>query len=190
MKYDIIVSDNPWFYNKRNAGTKFGTGANKYPLIKHEELLGLSDLVKGVSADNCALFMWATMPKLKMAIELIDSWGFRYATNAFTWIKLNKDGSPFAGPGNYTSTGPELVLLGIKGSMLPDQKLVNSVIMSQKMRHSQKPEEIQDRIDLMYKGDRKRLEMFARRPRDGWTTVGLDIDGKDIRDSLSDLTLI
>lgn len=45
------------------------------------------------------------------------------------------------------------------------------VILSPRSKHSQKPETVQDRIDLMYP-TQKKLELFARRTRPGWVCTG------------------
>jgi N6-adenosine-specific RNA methylase IME4 len=49
--------------------------------------------------------------------------------------------------------------------------------------HSEKPEEVQDRIEQLCDGPY--LELFARRQRPGWTCLGNEIDGLDIRESLA-----
>lgn len=94
-KYDVLLADPPWKYNSRKAGnerkylpTKFGGGAEKhYALMSDEEILRLAPMVDSLAAENCALFLWATCPRLPLAIEVMKAWGFRYATVVFTWIK-------------------------------------------------------------------------------------------------------
>ena len=50
-------------------------------------------------------------------------------------------------------------------------------------RHSKKPEEMQDRVERLFEGPY--LEIFARRRRPGWTCLGNELDGLDIRESLA-----
>lgn len=52
-----------------------------------------------------------------------------------------------------------------------------------KRKHSEKPEEVQNRIDRMYPKQRK-IELFARRHRPGWTCCGIELSGLDIREEL------
>jgi len=52
-------------------------------------------------------------------------------------------------------------------------------------RHSAKPEEVQDKLEQLYGHDVRRLELFARRKRDGWTCLGNELGGWDIRESLA-----
>jgi N6-adenosine-specific RNA methylase IME4 len=193
-KYQIIAADPAWSYNARAPhkpradGTKkprFGEGAmGHYPTMTNQDILDLGPMVDAISDDNSLLFLWATMPLLPLACEVIEAWGFQFATAAFVWIKMTEAGNPFTSPGYYTASNAEIVLLGAKGSMPPDVRMINSVILAPRGKHSAKPEEMQDRIDRMYPG-RKKLELFARRHRPGWACFGNEIGSKaDLRESL------
>lgn len=46
------------------------------------------------------------------------------------------------------------------------------VVLAPSGRHSAKPEEVQDRIDWMYREDLCKVEFFARRDRPGWLCLG------------------
>ena len=166
--YEIIYTDPPWSYNSRKAGaerkdkTKFGGGAEKhYPLMEDDELLALKPLVESWAASDCALFMWATCPRLDFGIRLIEHWGFRYCTVAFAWVKTTRDGGLISNPGFYTASNIELVLLGVRGSMRPDQPMIQQVVMAPRGEHSRKPDEVRYRIEQMYP-DARRMEMFCR----------------------------
>jgi len=87
----------------------------------------------------------------------------------------------------------ELCLIGTRGkvSKLLKNKSQRSVFVGPALPiHSEKPEELQDRLEKMYPGV-KSLEMFSRRLRPGWTCVGLELPGpnkgEDIRDSIKRL---
>lgn len=72
------------------------------------EICDMKDTIKKLADKNCALLMWATMPCLPDAIKVIESWGFKYKTCAFTWVKTKKDGQPLAGMGSYTKSNAEI----------------------------------------------------------------------------------
>ena len=55
-------------------------------------------------------------------------------------------------------------------------------VIAPNLRHSQKPDAIHDRIEALLDGPY--LELFARRERPGWTCLGNELDGLDIRESL------
>lgn len=85
----------------------------------------------------------------------------------------------------------EVVLLGVKGS--PYKGLKNksqrSIALDVNLKHSVKPESLQDRLELMFPNSKK-LELFARRVRPDWTCVGLECPsslGEDIHDSIERL---
>lgn len=180
-KYQVIYADPPWWYNERGAGSKFGSGASKYKRMKYSELAALRPLIDHYAAQNCVMFMWITGPRMDQATRLMAEWGFRWATGfAFAWIKMSRDGLPLSGPGYYTGSNIETVALGVRGSMPPLEKLVPSVVQSQRRgEHSTKPEEVANRIERMYP-EANKIELFARRTRPGWDCMGLDL-GQELR---------
>jgi N6-adenosine-specific RNA methylase IME4 len=182
----VISADPPWPYAPRRNPAKFGRGAaGRYGLMSAEELIGLGPLVKSIieQEDDAALFMWAVAPKLPLALQVIDAWGFWYTTEAFVWVKTTKDGGYHRRCGYYTASNTEPVLLGVRGRMRPDVRLISQIIAAPPGKHSAKPEEMQDRIELMYP-DAKKIELFARRVRPGWICLGNEITGRDIREDL------
>lgn len=67
-----------------------------------------------------------------------------------------------------------------------ENKSQRSVSFAENLKHSAKPEHLQDSLELMFP-NQNYLELFARRARPGWTCLGNEIDGKDIRDALQEL---
>lgn len=181
--YQVILSDPAWWYNSRKTGgerkdkTKFGGGAQKhYELIPDPKMRELHERIGLIADKNCAMFMWATMPRLDFALECMALAGFKYRTTAFVWHKVNKNkNSLFYGPGFYTASNTEVVLLGIKGRMSPAQKMMPSVIFTRRGAHSQKPA-LYKRIDLLYP-DCKKIELFARRAVPNWECWGIEAPG-------------
>lgn len=179
--YQIIYADCPWIYNARNnKNTKFGLGMHRYSGMSLDKLCSylIDNDIK--VADNAALFLWATCPKLYTpktpsvgyAGKVMESWGFRYATVGFTWAKTYpKKGTYFFGPGYYTASNVELCLLGIRGKMKPIDNTISQLVVSPISRHSEKPAEIHDLIVRLF-GDLPRIELFARRYVDGWDATG------------------
>ncbi len=84
----------------------------------------------------------------------------------------------------------EICLIGINSTKIYkslQNKSQRSVSFGENLRHSAKPEHLQDSLELMFPRAQK-LEMFARRERDDWATVGNEVcAGEDIRDSLQKL---
>ena len=82
----------------------------------------------------------------------------------------------------------EICLIGTRGKILSQlaNKSQRSVSFAENLRHSAKPDDLQESLETMFPKSRK-LELFARRLRPGWTCLGNEIDGKDIYDALADL---
>lgn len=93
------------------------------------------------------------------------------------------------GMGRLFRQSHEICLVGISDNRIY-KKLKNksqrSVIFAENLRHSAKPDDLQDSLEAMFPKAHK-LEMFARRVKAGWTCLGDEIDGKDIRDALAEL---
>ncbi|PHR55952.1 MAG: DNA methyltransferase [Robiginitomaculum sp.] len=167
-KYKIIYCDPPWQYNDKSLNR--GGAERHYKTTANNELCNID--VQSVCDDDCIIFMWATFPKIKEALELMGLWGFEYKTNAFTWVKKNKiKDSWFCGMGRWTRSNAEICLLGVKGKPKRIGIGVHSVIDAKIMKHSTKPQEARDKI-LELMGDLPRLEMFARDSADGWDVFG------------------
>lgn len=92
------------------------------------------------------------------------------------------------GMGRLFRQSHEICLVGTLGK--PYSQLANksqrSVCLAENLRHSSKPDDLQESLEAMFPKARK-LELFARRLRPGWTCLGNEIDGKDIYDALADL---
>ena len=183
QKFNIILADPPWFYNDRKLfrrdnpekKNKFGMGAcNHYATMKPEEIYDLP--VKRIADKNCYCFMWCTMPNLEIGMKALYFWGFRYVTTPFVWVKTNSVSvSLYAGPGNYTMSNAEVVLLGRIGKTLKrEHRDVRSVIMAPRREHSRKPTEIKDRVVHLL-GDIPRVELFSCEETEGWVCVGNQI---------------
>lgn len=172
-KYNIIYADPPWSYKDKALAGNRGAGC-KYPVMSLEDICKLP--VKELAADDCVLFMWVTMPKLNEAFDVINAWGFKYKTCAFTWVKQNKKSdSLFWGMGRWTRANAEICLLATKGKPKRVSAGVHSVIISHIERHSKKPAEVRDRIVELMGADLQKIELFARETADGWDCFGNEV---------------
>jgi len=178
-KYKIIYADPPWEY-KKSGGIKSARGLAKkfYPTMELDEIKNLP--VNEITDKDCYLFLWCTAPTMPEAIEVLKSWGFVFYTIAFTWIKTNpKSNSLFWGMGNATRSNPEFVLLGRKGKLERIDRGIHSVVMSSINEHSEKPDEVRQKIIRLY-GDLPRIELFARSKIHGWDVWGNDSRLQDL----------
>ena len=171
-KYQIIYADPPWTYaDKKNNDPKMG--GITYPTMSLEDIKNLP--VQNISHKNCALALWATMPLLKEAIEVIEAWGFKYITCLFNWVKLNPKGiGIYSGLGHWVNGNAELCLFGKKGSPARMVKNVKQIQMWPRTRHSAKPPQIRNEIVRLF-GDLPRIELFARERAENWDVWGNEV---------------
>lgn len=161
-KYRVIYADPPWNYGDKRDGRTTGA-EDHYPSMTIEELCEMP--VKDITEDDAVLFLWVTSPLLEECFPIIRAWGFKYKTS-FVWDKIKHN------MGHYNSVRHELLLVCTKGSCKPDNvKLYDSVQSIEKTDHSRKPEEFRAIIDDIYTYGNK-IELFARKPVDGWEAWG------------------
>ena len=187
MKFNIIYADPPWSYKVWSEDKKAAQGCAKryYSTMSIEDICSLP--IGAISDKDCKLFLWATPPCLPEAISVMKSWGFEYKTIAFCWVKTNpKSGTPFFGIGHWTASNCELVLAGMKkgGQLNRQDRSISQVVLYPREGHSKKPDIIREYIVRLC-GDIPRIELFARQSTKGWMAVGYDLDGLDIKESLS-----
>ena len=178
-KYQIIYADPPWEYSF--SGTRNQAKPDDYSTLNKQELCQID--IKSLAADNSILLMWVIFPHLDWAFDVMQAWGFRYITNAFTWIKENRTGyGLFWGMGHYTRSNAELCLLGKRGDGLPVvDHGVHSVITTPISKHSKKPPVIKNHIEAMF-GAVTRVELLARKEPElfnsfeGWDVWGNEVE--------------
>lgn len=173
--YDIVQIDPPWPYY--GATDKDAAAAKHYTLQSADWINQLD--VKGLfRSKQGAAFVWATGPKLDLAIDAIRSWGLHYRGVAFVWVKTRQDGQIMGASGvPPTATKPktEFVLLATTrkaGRPFPLlSSKVDQVVLAPRTVHSEKPLAVYDRIVELY-GDRPRIDVFSRREIAGWDRWG------------------
>ena len=160
--YGVIYADPPWKFETRSENGMDRSADNHYPTMSMFDMLTLDV----PAADDCVMFMWATVPMMPEALDLLDSWGFEYKSH-IVWIKDR------IGTGYWTRNKHELLLIGTKGKV-PAPAMGSqppSVIELPLGKHSEKPELFVDMIMTLYPTTPK-LEMFARIGRVGWDVIG------------------
>jgi N6-adenosine-specific RNA methylase IME4 len=174
-KYKTIVIDPPWKYGSWGKGSKKALykGAKTsipmpYSTMSIDEIKDLP--IKNLASENCELYIWTTQKYLPYTFEIIRHWGFKYC-QTITWCK-----KPMGkGQGGIFCPTNEFLILSRLGKM-PKVERIDSTWFQVKRqnKHSKKPEFFQDLIELV--SEPNRLEMFARRERDGWDVFGNEVN--------------
>ena len=166
-KYKIIYADCPWEY--KDNGCSGGTKAH-YQGMPLDEIMKLP--VDSISDDNSVLFIWGTWALLPECLKVIESWGFKYKSKAFVWIKTNNNGYHF-GLGKWSRSNSEFCLLATKGKPQRKSTKVSELITAPITKHSRKPDVARRKI-IQLMGELPRIELFARTKIHGWDTFGDD----------------
>jgi N6-adenosine-specific RNA methylase IME4 len=133
MRDRVVLFDCPWPANDRREfrrdnptkKLKFGFGAKSF----YERAYGMGDMtiqslvdlgpgIRGICDPDAYLFQWATWPMIKEAIFVMEGWGFDYVTCFATWVKIYPSaGTHFQGPGRYSFSNTENLLIGKLGKL-------------------------------------------------------------------------
>ena len=178
-KYACVVADPPWAYENRalpRRGTKLNSdgvarrttqtasAANRvYPTMPTEDICAL----EVPAADAAHLYLWVTNSHLigGDGFRVCRAWGFE-PKQLITWVKTG--GS--LGLGNYFRNCTEHVVFATRGSLPVMRRNMQNILHSPRGEHSEKPDGLLWMAEQMTPGPR--LEMFARRRRDGWDVWG------------------
>jgi len=167
-KYGVIYADPEWQFEPYSLETGMDRSAdNHYPTsdlatIKARE-------VEAIAADDCVLFLWATVPMLEQALDVMDAWGFEYKSH-FVWKKDR------IGTGYWSRNKHEILLIGTRGNIpapaMGDQW--DSVIDAPVGEHSAKPEVFLSLVERYFPSLPK-VELNCRGvPRPTWDGWGLE----------------
>lgn len=181
-KYKTIVADPPWQYGKWGAASDSPTARKKFPNGQWERKFDMPynqmtvNEIKAMPvyemADNdCDLYLWTTQKYLPDAFDVFRAWGFKYC-QTLTWCKAPRG----TGQGGLFCPTTEFLVLGRKGRMPTGKTRKDSTWWQVKRttKHSQKPEFFQNMIEEQ--SDGPRVELFARRSREGWDAWGNEVE--------------
>jgi len=134
---------------------------------------------------------WIKKSVLKHPQVMYDKYAYDRAIKAIIESMNNIDlaGELAFGMGRLFRQTHEICLIGTSGKLIYKQlanKSQRSVSFAENLKHSAKPEHLQDSLEIMFPSANK-LELFARRVRPNWECLGNEIDGLDIRDALDKL---
>jgi N6-adenosine-specific RNA methylase IME4 len=136
--------------------------------VEQISALPISDLAH---PDGAHLYLWTTNGFLPAAFDVLTAWGFCYSTT-LVWAKTPMGG----GLGGAFGISTEYVLYARRGRVQAADRVRGTWFNWKrpydergKPMHSAKPPEfyVAERVSLA-----PRLEMFARRARDGWDVWG------------------
>jgi N6-adenosine-specific RNA methylase IME4 len=188
--FGLIMADPLWSYEMRSEKGYAKAPEAQYATMPLAEIMGLP--VETLAAKDCLLWLWALNPQLPQALAVMAAWGFTYKT-AGTWVKRTIHGKHAFGTGYILRSSNEPFLIGTRGQPKTTRATRSTVatyddgfhsaddggdwprgsitIEGLARGHSVKPKEAYAACEALMPGAR-RLELFSRTDRDGWTTWG------------------
>lgn len=168
-RYGVIVADPEWRFEPYSRETGMDRAADNHYPTSITELIAARP-VDEIAADDCVLFLWATVPMLRDALRVMESWGFEYKSHAI-WDKVH------IGTGYWFRNRHELLLVGTKGDVpapaMGDQ--FASVFTIARKEHSAKPEQFLEFIE-QYFPTLPKIELNRRgAARAGWDAWGNEL---------------
>ena len=168
IEFEVVYADPPWRYYFSKSDSR--EIENQYPTMTVDEICAL----KIPSAKNSVLYLWATAPKLREALQVMAAWGFEYKSHGI-WDK------EIIGMGYWFRGQHELLLVGTKGKFSPPPQplRIGSVIRERRSKHSKKPDAVRDLIASWFP-DKSRVELFARQETVGWSVWGNEVKSGEL----------
>ena len=153
--YGVIVSDPEWKDEVWSEETGMDrAAANHYP-VSPEDVIRSRPVGK-LAAKDCVLWMWTTNQHLRIALGVMEAWGFEYKSN-YVWVK---DG---ISTGRWNRSRHEILLIGTRGNPVcpaPGTQW-DSAIMSPRLAHSEKPKCFLEMIEAYFPNTPK-IELNCR----------------------------
>lgn len=168
-KYGVILADPEWRFEPYSRETGMDRAADNHYPTSVTDMIAARE-VSSIAADDCVLFLWATVPMLRDAWKVMEAWGFEYKSHA-VWDKVH------IGTGYWFRNRHELLLVGTKGDIpapaMGDQ--FASVMTIARKEHSAKPEQFLEMIEQYFPNVPK-IELNRRGPpRPGWDAWGNEV---------------
>ncbi|WP_040545408.1 MT-A70 family methyltransferase [Salipiger bermudensis] len=185
--FGLIMVDPPWRFITRSSAGEAKAPQAHYSCMDLDAIARMP--VGEIAARDCLLWLWAINPMLPQALEVLGAWGFTFKT-AGTWVKRTKHGRDAFGTGYLLRSSNEPFLLGTRGAPKVTRSTRSTVasyagaaqtveevgktaitIEAELREHSRKPEEAYSAAEALMPQAR-RIEVFSRSSRPGWSTWG------------------
>lgn len=178
FSFDMMMVDFPWLFE-----TWSPIGKTKKSPEAHYDTMTLDEIkampIGHLASRNAVLWLWGTHPMMPLQLDCIPAWGFQYVTSG-VWVKRTKNGKLGFGTGYRLRSASEPFFLATNGN--PETcRSVRTVIEGPLREHSRKPDEAYREAERLMPHAR-RLDMFGRQTREGWTTWGKEATKFDQQD--------
>jgi N6-adenosine-specific RNA methylase IME4 len=171
--FDLVYADPPMHFQNWSDTRQWRTPT--YWTLPVQTICRLP--VREIVARHATLVVWAYNPLLFEMDKIAAAWGFPdFGGVLFTWVKRTTHDKLEFGQGHTTRKGSEQCLLFTRGNGLRRhdkgvREVFEEAIDAKLGEPHEKPEIFAKRLEQLY-GDVRRIELYARRHRPGWTPWG------------------
>jgi N6-adenosine-specific RNA methylase IME4 len=171
--FDLIYADPPWDFVTYSAKGQGRSPSRHYQTMNFGSICRLP--IEEIAAPDAGLALWVYGPMLPQALVLIERWGFTYKSDLLIWVKTTSTGKLAFGTGYTTRKNAEQMLYATRGRGLKVvDRGVRQSILSERREHSRKPDEAAEALERLF-GPVRRIELFARERRPGWSSWGQEL---------------
>lgn len=171
--FRCIVADPPWKFADKLPGRSRGAERH-YRTLTVEEICRFP--LPYLIAADCVLFLWRVASMQQAALDVARMWGFTVKSELI-WLKKTPSGGRWFGMGRTLRAEHEVCLVATKGRPKVKNHSTRTTFTTDVTgfsarvgRHSEKPDEFYKIVEDLCDGPR--VELFARRQREGWTCLG------------------
>lgn len=161
-KFNTVIIDPPY--------SGFGVERH-YPTMSNDEILDMAPAIKALLGSDAVVWLWVANANILFGHDLLGALGAKYSS-MLTWAKDRK------GRGRPLRSSTEHVLLGLIGKPDVTFRGQGTWLFAPVQDASHKPEEMHTIAERLTPGPY--LELFARRPRPGWSTWGNELIASDV----------
>lgn len=164
-QFGTIVADPPW---EVGAGPGWLTSGKSrlltYPMLTVEEITAL----ELPAAMDAHLYLWTINRYVRDAYDIAEAWGFEPST-LLVWAKAPHG----LGPGGTYALTTEYALFATRGAVAASRRVDTTWFQWKRGAHSVKPDAFYALVESISPGPY--LDLFARRPREGWVVWGDEV---------------
>ena len=176
--FDVVMADPPWPWTAYSAKGLEKSPEAQYATMSMDAIAALP--VGDLLAPSGVLFLWCTWPMFARQAALVERWGLEAKTGG-SWAKRTASGKLRWGPGYLLRSVCEPFLIatlpgsGLRGASEPNR--IETIfpdgfeLDGLAREHSRKPDEAYALLERVLP-DARRLDLFSRQSRPGWTTWG------------------
>jgi len=181
----VVVADPAWLFGDALPGETRGA-SRVYDCMRTYAICSLTPdcghtIMGQPIADDAILFLWRVAALQQDALVVARAWNFEVKTD-LVWLKKTTDGLRWFGMGRTLRAEHEICLVCTRGRPSLKSHSIRSTFVTdldvaglsaRVGRHSEKPDEFYEIVDSL--SDGPYLELFARKTRAGWRSVGNEL---------------